>query len=90
MTEIKVGYQIDFANYCPLLRTKPPERPVGFFFNPATEGIVASETACVNGGLPGVEKRSESGMLVQLNPDRIMAYCGGCPKLEDGFEEVVA
>lgn len=87
--EVSVGYQIDFANYCPLLMKIAPKRPVGLFFNSAEEGIVASETACTNGGLPGVEKRSDSGFLVHVNPDRIVAYCQGCAQLPEGFEEQI-
>jgi len=89
MIEIKVGHQVDFANYCPVLRKQPAERPVGFFFDCEQEGLIASEVSCPNGGLPGVEKRSDSGFLIHINPDRIVAYCNGCTKLPQGFEKLL-
>jgi len=86
-TEIEVGYQVDFSHCCPVLKMDPPEHSVGFFFDTEEEGLIASETACPNGGLPGVEKRSDSGFLVPTKPDCVVAYCNGCSKLKQGFEE---
>jgi len=85
--EIKVGFQVDFARYCPVLKESPPVRPVGFFFDTQAKDLIASETGCPNGGLPGTEKRSDSGFLVPINPDSVVAYCSGCKKLNQGFEE---
>lgn len=89
MLEIKVGYQIDFARLCPLLKKSSPVRPVGFFFDMEEKGIIASETACPNGGFPCVEKRSDSGFIVPINQERIVAHCEGCRYLQEGFEEQI-
>lgn len=79
------GFKIDFADYCPFLKEHDPKNPSGLFFTPDT--AIASETHCSNGGLPGVEKRSDSGFLVPINPDKIIVSCEGCSKLKGGFEE---
>jgi hypothetical protein len=82
---VEIGYQIDFSKYCPHLKDHSPTRPVQLFFSPDT--AIASETSCPQGGLPGVEQRSDSGFLVPINPDRIIVYCAGCQSLNGGFEK---
>jgi len=81
------GLEVNFSEYCPYLSKHRPNRPVRLFFNLDEAGIIASETSCPNRGLPGVEKRSDSGFLVPINPDRIVVSCDGCFKLKGGFEQ---
>lgn len=83
--QINSGFRINFAEYCPYLKEHDSGNPTGLFFTPDT--AIASETHCSHEGLPGVEKRSDSGFLVPINPDRIVVYCSGCSKLAGGFEQ---
>lgn len=90
MTErIATGIEVNFCDLCPYLKKNGVSRPVRLFFSADDPDIIASETGCPNGGLPGIEKRSDSGFLVPLNQDSIVAYCNGCPKLKAGFEKKV-
>lgn len=76
--------KINFCDYCPYLLSNGSSVPIEISFDQETS--IASERLCPNGGLPGVEKRSESGFLVPINPDKIVVYCEGCDRQENGFE----
>lgn len=76
---------VDFSHYCPFLKGKAPRKPVGFFFAKDDESVIGSQTGCENGGLPGVDKLSDRNTLMPINPDRLAAYCEGCPSLVNGF-----
>lgn len=80
------GVEINFSEHCSYLSRHGSCRPVRLFFNIDDTNIIASETSCPNGGLPGVEKRSDSGFLVPIYQDKIVVSCDGCTKLKGGFE----
>jgi len=78
--------EVNFSEFCPYLEKHAPRLPVRLFFE-LYPGVIASETHCPNGGLPGIEKRSDSGFLIPIYPDRLIVSCEGCSKLKSGFEE---
>jgi len=80
------GLPVDFSEICPHLKNNPPKKIVGFIFEIGDQDVLASETACPNGGLPGVERRKPTEFILPINTEvEIVAYCSGCQFFPSGF-----
>lgn len=81
----ELSLNIDFQKICPYLIENPPQKPTGLIFDVKNPDIIASETACENGGIPGVEKVGQGTIVPQFQA--IIAHCEGCKLNPVGFNE---